>query len=137
MAVEAIIHAATDGLDTDFTAKLVDVHPDGRALKLGWWDAAAIRARYRNGFEAEELLTPGQEEEYRIKLGHIGHTFLPGHRIRLEVSSSAYPFFAPNPNTGNPVATDTEWRVAQQTVFHDARRPSRLILPVMPRRVIP
>ena len=136
-AVEAIIHAATDGLDTDFTAKLVDVHPDGRALKLGWWDAAAIRARYRNGFEAEELLTPGQEEEYRIKLGHIGHTFLPGHRIRLEVSSSAYPFFAPNPNTGNPVATDTEWRVAQQTVFHDAGRPSRLILPVMPRRVIP
>ena len=51
--VEAIIYAATDGLDTDFTAKLVDVYPDGKALKLGWWDATAIRARYRNGFEEE------------------------------------------------------------------------------------
>ena len=135
--VEAVLHAATDARDTDFIVKLVDVHPDGRALKLGWWDAAAIRARYRNGFTAEELLTPGQVEEYRVKLGHVGHTFLRGHRIRIEVTSSAYPFIAPNSNTGNAVATDTEWQIAQQTVYHDARRPSRLILPVMPRRVIP
>lgn len=132
--VEAIIYAATDGLDTDFTAKLVDVYPDGKALKLGWWDATAIRARYRNGFEEEKMLVRGEIEKYKINLGHIGHAFLPGHQIRLEISSSAYPFFAPNPNTGNPIATDTTWRVAKQTVYHDKKHPSHLVLPIMPNK---
>jgi len=67
----------------------------------------------------------------------VGHPFLPGHRIRVEISSSAYPFIAPNSNTGNPIATATESRIAKQTVFHDRNRASRLVLPVVPRKVIP
>jgi uncharacterized protein len=125
------LHAATDARDTDFTAKLVDVHPDGTAARLGP-KIGVIRARFRQGYDKERLLTPGRFERYRIELFDVGHTFRPGHRIRLEVSSSAYPAIAPNPNTGNPVATDTETRVAHQQVRHDRRAASHLLLPVLP-----
>ena len=81
-----------------------------------------------------ELGREDEIEKYKINLGHIGHAFLPGHQIRLEISSSAYPFFAPNPNTGNPIATDTTWRVAKQTVYHDKKHPSHLVLPIMPNK---
>ena len=80
------------------------------------------------------MLVRGEIEKYKINLGHIGHAFLPGHQIRLEISSSAYPFFAPNPNTGTPIATDTTWRVAKQTVYHDKKHPSHLVLPIMPNK---
>jgi putative CocE/NonD family hydrolase len=112
------LFAATDARDTDFTAKLVDVYPDGKAVKLGPKAIGVIRARYREGYDKERLLTPHKTERYRIELFDVGHTFLPGHRIRLEVSSSAYPAVAPNANTGHPVATDTESRVARQQVHH-------------------
>jgi putative CocE/NonD family hydrolase len=131
--VEVLLHAATDARDTDFTAKLTDVYPDGRALLLGPQLAGVIRARYRKGFDREELVTPGAVEAYTIKIGHVGHTFLAGHRMRIEISSSAAPFVNPNQNTGNPIATDTEWKVANQTIYHDRARPSRVVLPVMPR----
>lgn len=130
------LHAASDARDTDFTAILTDVHPDGRALQLGP-RIAIRRARYRNGYEREELLTPGQAERYRIELFDIAHRFQAGHRIRLEVSSSAAPYYNPNQNTGNPVATDTAWVVARQTVYHDRARPSAIILPVMPAEPTP
>jgi hypothetical protein len=126
------LHAASDAVDTDFTAKLLDVFPDGRAVKLGPNAVGAIRARYRNGYHRVEPLTPSRPELFTIELFDVGHRFLPGHRIRLEVSSSAAPFINPNQNTGNPVATDTVWRVARQTVFHDRSRPSHLLLPVLP-----
>ena len=126
--------AASDAPDTDFTAKLLDVHPDGRAVLLGPSEVGVKRARYRKGYDRMEPLTPGTPEEYRIELFDIGHRFLPGHRIRLEVASSAAPFITPNSNTGLPVATDTTWRVARQTVYHDATRPSRVLLPVIPIR---
>ena len=129
--VFVMVHAETDGLDTDFTGKLVDVHPDGRAVRLGWRQGIK-RARYLNGYTREQLIEPGRAYEYAIELFDIGHTFMPGHRIRVEISSSAYPAFNPNQNTGNPVATDTEWRVAAQTVYHDRDRPSRVRLPVLP-----
>jgi putative CocE/NonD family hydrolase len=123
------LQAASDARDTDFTAVLSDLGPDGRALKLG--PAIGIRrARYRNGDQREELLTPGQVANFRIDLFDIAHRFARGHRIRLEISSSAVPYFTPNQNTGNPVATDTEWRVANQTVYHDRRRPSAITLPI-------
>jgi putative CocE/NonD family hydrolase len=125
------LHASSDALDTDFTAKLVDVHPDGRAIKVNW-SMGVLRARYRNGYEKEELLTPGQPGLFRIELSAIGHVFQPGHRIRLEVSSSNFPYVNPNQNTGNPVATDTEWRKANQAVHHSRKLPSRLQLPVIP-----
>jgi putative CocE/NonD family hydrolase len=124
--------ASSDAKDTDFTAALTDVGPDGKALELGPKPVGIIRARYRNGPESPEaLLKPGEIVKYRIDLGAIGHAFLPGHRIRIEVSSSAYPMFNPNQNTGNPIATDTEWRNASQTIFHDASKPSALVLPVV------
>lgn len=129
VAVE--LFAATDGRDTDFVVKLLDVQPDGRALKLGVNPVAIIRARYRNGLDREVLLTPNQVERYRIEISDLAHAFEPGHRIRLEVTSSAAPFFNPNQNTGNPIATDTVWRVAEQSVYHDRLRPSRIILPVV------
>jgi putative CocE/NonD family hydrolase len=128
------LFAASDARDTDFTAKILDVYPDGRAVKLGTLPTGVIRARYRNGLERPELLTPGKPEKFRIELFDFAHAFLRGHRVRIEISSSAYPFIAPNQNTGNPVHTDTEWRSARQTVFHDRARPSHVALPVMPNR---
>ena len=96
--------------------------------------AGVIRARYRLGRDREVLVEPGTPLRYEIELFDLGHTFLAGHRVRIEVSSSASPFVNPNQNTGNPVATDTEWRIAQQTVYHDRERASHLRLPVLGRR---
>ena len=129
------LYAASDALDTDFTAKLLDVYPDGCAIRLGTLPIGVVRARYRHGYNSPEPLTPGRTEEYRIDLFDVGHAFLPGHRVRLEVSSSAVPFVSANQNTGNPLATDTEWRVAHQTIYHDRQRPSHVSLPVMPNRI--
>jgi len=111
----------------------MDVYPHGRAVKLGPV-TGVVRARYRNGFEREELLEPGEVARYEIDLGHIAHSFQPGHRIRIDLTSSAYPHIAPNQNTGNPVATDTEWNTANQIIFHSREYPSRIVLPVRARR---
>lgn len=128
--VEVELYASSDARDTDFTASLSDVYPDGRSVSLGHLPVGIIRARYRDGLHKTELLVPGKPYLFRIEVGHIAHAFLPGHKIRLEISSSAYPLFSPNQNTGNPVATDTEWRSARQTVFHDTDRPSAILLPI-------
>ena len=125
------LYAASDARDTDFVAKLLDVYPDGRAVNLGPFGKGFIRARYRNGYQQEELLTPNKPEIFKIKLFDIGHTFLRGHRIRVEITSSDAPYMAPNQNTGNPVATDEEWRVARQTVLHTKEHPSSVVLPVV------
>ncbi|HJU75819.1 MAG TPA: CocE/NonD family hydrolase [Gemmatimonadaceae bacterium] len=132
-SVTVNLQAASDARDTDFTAALSDVLPDGRALALG--PIVGIkRARYRKGYDAEELLTRGKPESFRIELFDIAHSFERGHRIRLEISSSAAPLYNPNQNTGNPVATDTVWKVANQTIFHDRARASFLSLPVLARK---
>jgi putative CocE/NonD family hydrolase len=130
--VSVSLVAASDARDTDWTATLIDVYPDGRTRRIGYLPASIIRARYRKGFDREVLLTPGRPERYTIELSGVGHAFLPGHRVRFEISSSAFPLYAPNQNTGNPVATDTEWKVANQTVFHEAGVESYATLPVMP-----
>lgn len=129
--VQVELYAASDVPDTDFTASVLDVYPDGRAVVLGARVTGIIRARYRHSLEKAQPLTPGQIEQYHIDLGHIAHTFEPGHHIRLEISSSAAPLYNPNQNTGNPVATDIEWRVAHQTIYHDSEHPSALILPIV------
>jgi putative CocE/NonD family hydrolase len=129
--VELVLHASSDALDTDFTAKLLDVYPDGRAVSLTHVGGIQ-RARYRHGFDRAVPLTPREPFELRIRLSHVGHTFLPAHRIRLEVSSSCFPLADPNTNTGADIAIDIAPRKAQQTVFHDALHPSRLLLPVLP-----
>ncbi len=84
-------------------------------MRLGPPYSGIIRACYRNGFGREELLTPDKVEKYEISLSDMGHRFLPGHRVRLEISSSAYPHVAPNQNTGNPnpIQADIEFRVAR------------------------
>jgi putative CocE/NonD family hydrolase len=130
------LQAASDASDTDFTAVLSDAGPDGRALRLGPL-VGIRRARYRNGYDREELLTPGKVENFRIELFDIAHSFAAGHRIRLEISSSAAPNYNPNQNTGNPVATDTEWKVAHQTIYHDRTRASSITLPLMTRKQVP
>ena len=128
--VEVVIYASSDAPDTDFTAKLVDVDSDGTPMALNH-NQGVLRARYRDGFDAEVLMEPGEVYEFRIALSHVGHTFLPGHSLRIELSSSDFPYVNPNQNTGNPVATDTEWRIARQRVFHGGARPSHILLPIL------
>lgn len=128
--VKLILHAASSARDTDFTAKLVDVHPDGKAYNLC---DGIIRARYRNGMEQPALLTPGEAERFEIDLWVTSNLFRRGHRIRLEVSSSNFPRFDRNPNSGKPFGTDTELLSAKQTIFHDPEYPSHLVLPIIPR----
>lgn len=128
--VKLILHAASSARDTDFTAKLVDVHPDGKAYNLC---DGIIRARHRHGAAQSELLTPGQVERFEIDLWVTSNLFKRGHRIRLEVSSSNFPRFDRNPNSGKPFGTDTELLTAQQTIRHDAKHPSQLVLPIIPR----
>lgn len=130
--VRLMLHAASSARDTDFTSHLMDVSPDGTALKLGPQSGANARARYRNSLTEAELLTPGEPFEIALDYFAIGHTFQAGHRIRISISSSNYPWISANPNTGNPIASDTaEPVVAYQTIFHDEIRPSRLILPIV------
>ncbi|HEY2505284.1 MAG TPA: CocE/NonD family hydrolase, partial [Streptosporangiaceae bacterium] len=126
------LHAATSATDTDFTAKLVDVWPDGRALGLA---DGIVRARYALGPQAPSPVTPGEVYEYTIDLIATSQVFKAGHRIRVDVSSSNFPCFDRNPGNGAPVATYTEadFVIAEQTIWHDAARPSYITLPIIPR----
>jgi putative CocE/NonD family hydrolase len=125
------LYAASDCVDTDFVAHLLDVFPDGRAVPPALTVPSVLRARYRKGMDRTVPLTPNQPEAFTIRLPNVGHTFLPGHRVRIEISSSMYPAIHPNPNTGNAIATDTESRIAHQTVYHDGEHPSHVLLPVL------
>ncbi|WP_308720337.1 CocE/NonD family hydrolase [Komagataeibacter xylinus] len=123
------LFASSTAKDTDFTAKLVDVAPDGTAINL---NNGIQVARFRNSLSTPELITPGQVYEYRIKVWPTSNLFLKGHRIRLEISSSDYPQFAPNPNTGEKFGASDRMEVATQTIWHDSKHPSSLILPIIP-----
>jgi len=127
--IKLILYAATDGPDTDWTAKLVDVSPTGYAKNLC---DGIIRARYRENLAKPKLIEPNQVYQYEIELGVTGNVFLAGHRLRLEVSSANFPRFARNLNTGQPINTGTDMRPARQTIHHSAVYPSHLILPVIP-----
>lgn len=127
--LSAMIHASSSAPDTDFTAALVDVFPDGRAIILS---EGICRARFRNGTDKPELMERNRSYEFKIDMWDTSNVFLAGHSIRVEVSSSNFPRYNRNLNTGNEIATDTETRIAHQTVFHDAERPSHVLLPVIP-----
>lgn len=129
--VQAILYIATSARDTDFTAKLVDVAPDGYARNL---TDGILRLRYRNSLEHPELVKEGEIYRIAVDAGVTGNTFLKGHRIRLEISSSNFPRFDRNPNTGGPVASETRLLKASQTIYHDREHPSHLVLMVMPSR---
>jgi uncharacterized protein len=143
--------ASSDRVDTDFTAKLTDVYPDGRSMIFL---DGIVKARYRNTFMQEELLTPGEIYKFEIDLGYIAIALAPGHRLRLAISSSNFDRFDLNPNTGEPYGDHALTRallaerlgaeaargepayaaalVATNTIYMDAHRPTRVTLPVLP-----
>ena len=124
-----VLYAASSATDTDFTAKLVDVRPDGYAQNIA---DGIVRARYRDSLSQPTLLTPDEPYEFRIDLWATSHVFLPGHRLRVEVSSSNFPRFDRNLNTGGDQATGTQFQTAQQTVLHNKEFRSHIVLPVIP-----
>lgn len=124
------LFASSSAVDTDFTAKLVDVWPNGFAQNL---TEGILRARYRESTSAAKPIVPGKIYEYKIDLWSTSNVFLKGHRIRLEVSSSNFPRFDRNLNTGKPASTNSNFVKATNTVYHDAKHPSVLLLPVVPR----
>jgi putative CocE/NonD family hydrolase len=131
--VTLLLFASSSARDTDFTGKLVDVHPDGRAEIA---TDGILRARYRESAACPELLVPGRVYELHIDLGATARIFPAGHRIRLEVSSSNFPRFDRNTNTGGRIAGDAvcDFVRAVNRVYHDTEQPSRLILPIIDRR---
>ena len=129
--VEAVLYVSSSARDTDFTAKLVDVYPDGRAFNL---QEGILRVRYREGFDKRVWMEDGEVYEVRIDVQAVGNYFGPGHRMRLEVSSSNFPRFDRNLNTGGNNYDETEWVVAENVVHHSERYPSHVILPVIPER---
>jgi len=130
--IELRLFVASSARDTDFTGKLVDVYPDGRAMIL---TEGILRARYRTSMTEPELLEPDAIYELRLDLWATANVFLPGHHIRLEVASSNFPRFARNSNTGGEIASEaaSHYRPAINRIFHDAAHPSRLILPIIER----
>jgi putative CocE/NonD family hydrolase len=128
--VRTWLYVSTTAPDTDFTAKLVDVSPDGHARNLC---DGILRLRYREGLNTPKPAKPGQIYRIAIETGVTSNVFLAGHRIRLEISSSNFPRFDRNPNTGRPVADEREQRVARQTIYHGATHPSYVQLPVVRR----
>ncbi len=123
------LYAETTAKDTDFTAKLVDVYPDGRAINLC---DGIIRGRYRESNKEPKLLEPGKIYKYTIDVWVTSNVFKKGHRMRVEISSSNFPHFDRNTNTGNTFAQDTEVISATQKIYHDADHPSHILLPIIP-----
>jgi putative CocE/NonD family hydrolase len=130
--VSLTLFVSSSATDTDFTGKLVDVFPDGRAIFL---TDGILRARYRSSLAEPERLTPGEVVEVTLDLSVTSNVFLPGHRIRLEVSSSNFPRFDRNTNSGGAITEDGEEDVvvAVNRVFHGPGHPSRLVLPIIDR----
>jgi len=126
--------ASSSAVDTDFTVKLVDQYPPSEDYPHGYSIILAdsiIRGRYRNSEERAEPMEPGQVYEFTIDLWSTANRFQKGHRIRLDVSSSNFPRFDPNPNTGEPIGYHTRTEKAHNTVYHDQQRASSLILPIL------
>jgi putative CocE/NonD family hydrolase len=127
--------ASSNAPDTDFTAKLIDVYtpnndfPAGVDLNIA---DSIVRARYRKGPGKAELLKPGQPYEFTIEMYPTSLVFQRGHRIRVDFSSSNFPRFDINPNTGEPLNDNRRWQIAENTIYMDATHPSRIVLPVIP-----
>ncbi len=128
--VKLVLYASSSAVDTDFTAKLVDVGPDGFARNL---TGGILRARYRNSAETPEFLTPKKIYKFTIDLWATSNDFRAGHRLRLDVTSSNFPRFDRNLNTRESPELGSQWVKATNTVYHDAAHPSALVLPVSPQ----
>jgi uncharacterized protein len=126
--LRATLYVSSSAPDTDFTVKLVDVHPDGRAFNV---QEGILRARYREGFDRTVWMRPGEVYEVEVDLQATAHRFRAGHRVRIEVSSSNFPGFDRNLNTGGDNVTETEWRIAENAIHHSPEHPSSLLLHVV------
>ena len=129
--IQVVLYAQSDAPDTDWTAKLVDVGPTGCAINLCDF---ILRARYRESFTDPTPIEPATVYQYTIDVGNTANVFRRGHQIRVEISSSNFPRFDRNPNTGHAIGQDAELRPAHQTVYHSPDYPSRIVLPVIPRQ---
>jgi uncharacterized protein len=127
--IRVALYVSTSARDTDFTAKLVDVFPNGQARNL---TDGILRLRYRDGLEKAELAEPGKIYPVTIDAGVTSNVFLAGHSIRVEISSSNFPRFDRNPNTGRAFADETSLKKAQQTIYHSRQYSSHILLPVIP-----
>jgi putative CocE/NonD family hydrolase len=127
--VQLELFAKSSAVDTDFTAKLLDVGPDGFAQNL---TEGIVRARYRNSQEKSELMNPGQIYKFTVDLWATANVFRKGHTLRLEVSSSNFPRFDKNQNTGENASVGGKSVPAANTIYHDTEHPSALILPMVP-----
>ncbi len=128
--IDIQLFVSTDVKDTDFTVKLIDVYPDGRAYNL---DETILRARYREGFEQEVFMEEGEVYELNLSPLSTSNYFKPGHRIRIEVSSSNFPRFDRNLNTGGNNYDESEGVIAHNKVHHSTAFPSHIRLPIRPR----
>jgi putative CocE/NonD family hydrolase len=128
-APKAILHGTSSAPDTDWVVRLCDVQPDGRSMSIC---DGILRARYRDSRERAELMAPGQPYRFELDLAATAYRFAAGHRIRVHVTSSDFPRYDRNLNTGGPFGEEAHGQVAVNTVFHDAMRPSHVLLPVMP-----
>jgi putative CocE/NonD family hydrolase len=133
--IEVQLWGSSTAVDTDFTAKLIDEHPpsgdypNGYAMNL---TDSIIRARYRDSFEKAKLMKPGTIYRFTIQPYPTSNLFQKGHRIRLDISSSNWPRFDINPNTGEPLGLNTRTMKAVNTIYHSSEHPSRVILPIIP-----
>ena len=130
-SIELQLFAASSARDTDFMVRLLDVYPDGRAINIA---EGCIRARYRSSILRPELLTPGEVYPFRIDMGATSCLFRRGHRLRVHVTSSDFPRFDRNMNTGHPIGEDTAGVPAEQSIFHRTGLASYIELPVIPNR---
>ncbi len=127
--------ASSNAPDTDFTAKLIDVYPPSRDFPAGVdlnIGDSIVRARYRESLKVAKMLEPNRPFEFTIEMYPTSLVFRRGHRIRLDISSSNFPRFDVNPNTGEPLNQNRRWRIAENAVYHDPQHPSRIILPIIP-----
>ena len=127
--IRVVLYASTSAADTDFTAKLVDVFPNGEARNL---TDGILRIRYRHGLDKPEMAQPGEVYPLNIDTGVTSNVFLAGHCIRVEISSSNFPRFDRNPNTGRSFADETALKKAKQVIYHSRQYPSHILLPVIP-----
>jgi putative CocE/NonD family hydrolase len=127
--IEAVLYVSSTARDTDFTVKLVDVYPDGKAFNV---QEGILRARYREGWDKKAWMTPGKVYQLKVNMEATSNYFPPGHRIRVEISSSSFPRFDRNLNTGGNNYDETKWVRAENMIHHSAQFPSCVILPVIP-----
>ena len=129
--IKVELYASSTAKDTDFMGMLIDVWPEGYAQRL---IDGMVRARYRDGMDKASLIAPGKDYAYTLDLWNTCQTFKKGHRIRLQIASSAFPKYDRNAQTGDNLAKATTLQKAEQRIYHDKNRPSRIILPVVPKK---